>query len=417
MHVAVIGAGVIGTLTAHYLHAKGCVVTVYESASKAASMTSSANGGQLSYSFCDALADPQLLSKMPGILAGRDPAFVVQDPLDPHFMGWGLKFLRHCTPSQRDANTIKLLELCSRSRALMRPLLQQFGYESNHTKPGKLVLLDTPPDAELRRRTQLKQAAGVDIRLLDTAQVLDLEPALANWSLPPQAGIYASDDEVADARKFTLGLVECLSKQGVTFQFNNPVERLVNYNGQRCQVIDNKNNSEFDACVIATGHNANQLLKPLGLPLPITAMAGYSITLPCTKQSPQRSLTALNHRIVFSPLGDTMRIAGFADLGQRIKHPEKRIQQLHATAQKLAPDSADYAFQSMAPWHGFRAITPDSQPIIRNIPGTSVFTNVGHGMLGWTLAAVTSDHLASLITSSMTPEQPTKTKTIKPENN
>ena len=58
MHVAVVGAGVIGTLTAHYLHTKGCAVTVYERADQAAAATSSANGGQLSYSFCDALANP-----------------------------------------------------------------------------------------------------------------------------------------------------------------------------------------------------------------------------------------------------------------------------------------------------------------------------------------------------------------------
>ncbi len=170
MHVAVIGAGVIGTLTAHYLHTKGCAVTVYESASQAATLTSSANGGQLSYSFCDALADPQLLSKLPGILTGRDPAFVVENFLDPQFVRWGLRFLAQCTAKRRDANTLKLLDLCVKSAALMQPLLAQFGPESHHTNPGKLVLLDQPPSAELQRRTEMKQTAGIEISLLNATQ-------------------------------------------------------------------------------------------------------------------------------------------------------------------------------------------------------------------------------------------------------
>ena len=83
----------------------------------------------------------------------------------------------------------------------------------------------------------------------------------------------------------------------------------------------------------------------------------------------------------------------------------RNIQQLLSIARQVAPHAADFSSQDIAPWHGFRAMTPDSQPITRNVPGTSVFTNVGHGMLGWTLAAVTSDYLTDLITSPVSAMQ------------
>jgi len=37
-------------------------------------------------------------------------------------------------------------------------------------------------------------------------------------------------------------------------------------------------------------------------------------------------------------------------------------------------------------WGGFRAMTPDGQPQVgaTRVPG--LYTNIGHGMLGWTLA-------------------------------
>ena len=60
MRVAVVGAGIAGTLTSHYLFEHGCNVTVFDRASAPASNSSRANGGQLSYSFCDAMAEIRL---------------------------------------------------------------------------------------------------------------------------------------------------------------------------------------------------------------------------------------------------------------------------------------------------------------------------------------------------------------------
>ncbi|MDH5501431.1 MAG: FAD-dependent oxidoreductase, partial [Gammaproteobacteria bacterium] len=74
MRVIVLGAGVVGVTTACYLAKKGFDVTVIDRADSVAAGASHGNGGQLSYSFTDALARPGMPGRLPGLMAGRDPA-------------------------------------------------------------------------------------------------------------------------------------------------------------------------------------------------------------------------------------------------------------------------------------------------------------------------------------------------------
>ena len=42
---------------------------------------------------------------------------------------------------------------------------------------------------------------------------------------------------------------------------------------------------------------------------------------------------------------------------------------------------------NLQPWAGLRPATPSGRPIIGRSPLANLFLNVGHGSLGWTLAA------------------------------
>ena len=82
MHVVVLGAGVVGVTTAYYLTERGHSVTVVDRADSVAAGASAGNGGQLSYSFTDAMASPALLPKIPKMMTGLDPAFYVRPPIN-----------------------------------------------------------------------------------------------------------------------------------------------------------------------------------------------------------------------------------------------------------------------------------------------------------------------------------------------
>ncbi len=122
MHVAVLGAGVVGVTTAHYLSAAGHEVTVIDRENAVAQGCSYANGAQLSYSYTDAMATPAFLARTPGLIAGLDPAIRVRPPIDRNLLRWGLAFVGQCTTKKALENTVANLQMAQRSEQLLAEL-------------------------------------------------------------------------------------------------------------------------------------------------------------------------------------------------------------------------------------------------------------------------------------------------------
>ena len=395
--IGVIGAGVVGITTAHFLQQKGFDVHIFEKGAEVAGAASHANGGQLSYSFCDSMADPSLLAKLPGILLGRDPAFKIRFSRDPDFYRWGMKFLSNCTGQRRDLNSNSLLKLALRSACLMATFKDAFGKHFHMQHNGKLVLLSAPATNETKRRINAKQANGCAIELVNREQIEQIEPSLATWSKLPSYAIYSQNDEVGDARCFSKTLATQIVNKGATLHLNSDI-LAVNPSTTACRLSTANEQHTFDAVVVCSGDNAAGLLDPLGIKLPIYPVAGYSATFAMPDNHQTRlncSVTALEQRMVFSPIGNQLRIAGFADMNTSRHQNAARIQQLIATAKSLAPAAADYQVTNHQPWTGYRPTTPNSLPIVGATKVPSIYTNIGHGMLGWTLSAATAEQLAN----------------------
>ena len=56
-------------------------------------------------------------------------------------------------------------------------------------------------------------------------------------------------------------------------------------------------------------------------------------------------------------------------------------------------------------WAGFRPATPDSLPLIGEVPGEpGLFVAAGHGMLGFTLGPATGRAIVELVTTGGVPD-------------
>lgn len=398
MHIVVLGAGVIGVTTAYYLSERGHRVTVVDRAAEIASGASGDNGGQLSYSFTDAMASPALLSKLPGLLAGLNPAFHVRPPINPQLIRWGLAFLSQCTTARNRNNTTSILKLALRSGELMNRLRKRTALEFSHRQAGKLVMLDSPKGiTEAKKACVLKRKYGCDAQVITLEQAIAIEPALAHMNNGYAGAIYSESDEVGDTRVFTSRLSEWLTENHDTeFLLNTTVRSLVVKKQKLVTVETDKGTLQPDAVVVCLGSWSDRLLRPLGIKTNIYPMRGYSVTLPCVKGSNSVSITDLNSKTVFSRLDDEVRIAGFADfVGFGTRKDPERTRILLETARKTAPAIANFSVSSASEWGGFRPMTPDSRPLTGPSAIDGVHLNTGHGMLGWTLACVSGHDVAS----------------------
>jgi D-amino-acid dehydrogenase len=398
MHVVVLGAGVVGVTTAYYLSERGHSVTVLDRAGSVAAGASGGNGGQLSYSFTDAMASPALLSKIPRMMTGLDPAFHVRPPLNTQLICWGQAFLRQCSGHQNRQNTIAVLQLALRSADLMTDLRARTGLEFSFRQAGKLVMLSGAGAlAEAAQLCTLKRQYGCDARVATLAEAVAIEPALSRMNREYAGAVYSENDQVGDSLEFTTGLCQWLTLNHATeFRLNTTVQKIVTRGRKLAALETDRGTVRADAVVVSLGAWSGDLLAPLGVRTNIYPMRGYSITLPASDTSNSVSISDPGYKIVFSRLGDRMRIAGFADfVGYRTEMDHARAQTLLDTARGIAPAIAHYDAASSAEWGGFRPMTPDSRPLIGPSAIEGVHLNTGHGMLGWTLACASGHAVAA----------------------
>jgi D-amino-acid dehydrogenase len=400
LDVIVLGAGVVGVATAYAIARQGLSVALVDRASKPARGCSFANGGQLSYAYTDALANPQLLAKMPGLVLGLNPVFRIR-LADPDMLRWGLQFLRRCTAAEFKRSTLEGLQLGLESKLALHALLQRHPIAFNHAAPGKLHLLHSREALEASKGlVALKQDAGIAQHVLDAAQARALEPALDG--VPDLAGaVHSPDEELGDPYLFALGLTDVLRRDyGVATHFGFDATRAeTNADGVAIHAASGQRLSA-SKLVVALGPQARNFLRKLGISVPIMPMKGYSVSVPSGPNAPRMSITDASRKLVFCPYPGRVRIAGFAELGTRdLKVDPARVDQLIASARESLPEAADYG-EANGGWAGLRPMTPSSLPIVKQA-GSHVVLNVGHGMLGWTFAMGSAERAARSVMDSL----------------
>jgi D-amino-acid dehydrogenase len=393
--VLVLGAGVVGVATAEALLRRGLSVTLIDAAPGPGMGASFANGGQLSYSYTDALASPSLLKRLPGILAATDPAFRVAVRFDPDYLRWCLAFFANGRAGKFSANSLAGLELALHSRALMAELLERHPIDFAHGVPGKLLLHEDQAGFRAAAlHAEAKRKAGIDVRALSPSEAEQVEPALAGVRHRLAGAIHSPDDAVGDPHLFCTALVERLSGRGLATRFDAAVEAIED-GAQPALRLAGGERLAARHIVVAAGAAAAPLLRGLGWRVPIVPVRGHSLTLPPGTHAPRVSITDVARKLVFCRLGERMRIAGLADVGFASAVVEPlRLAALATAARESLPDAADHDAQGEA-WAGLRPVTPDSLPIVARRGAVTV--NVGHGGLGWTYALATAERAAELV--------------------
>lgn len=395
--VAVIGAGVVGIATAYALARHGRRVLLLDRAPGPALETSFANGAQLSYAYTDAMAGPALWKQLPGMLAGRDRAFRTRLSADPDFWRWGLTFLRNATLPRLQENTLATLTLALESRAAMAELLARHPIDFDHRVAGKLhVYYNAASLPAARAMIERKRPFGVRQRLLDAEEAIAIEPALAG-ARGIAGVVHSPEEEVGDPWRFATGLLEVLrTHHDVDARFGVDLQQLRRDGAMWRLHSSNGDVISVPQVVVCAGIGSKAMLRPLGLRVPLMAVKGYSFTAPCGADAPSASITDTARKLVFCRLGDRIRVAGLADLNHWDAAPDRRrVADLVAMARDSLPQAADYdAIES--DWAGLRPMTPWSSPIIRRA-GEGLVLNIGHGMLGWTLAMGSGERAANLV--------------------
>ena len=403
MKILVLGAGLLGTSSAWYLRAAGHDVTVIDRQPAAALETSFANGGQISVSHAEPWANPHVLPRLLKWLGRRDAPLLWHWRADPAQWAWGLRFLRECLPGRTQANIAAILGLALYSRERLQVLRAELGLEYDQLQRGILhIYTDHDELAAAMKAAHLMARHGLDREMLDAQACLVIEPALAGAASLLVGGDYTASDESGDACRFTQALAERAAAAGVVFRHGVHVDRIATGGGRVAGVLvhdaDGASLETADAYVLALGSYSPLLLRPLGLSLPICPAKGYSATLTLANEAsaPSVSITDDERKLVFSRLGNRLRVAGTAEFnGYDLTLDPVRCQALIDRTQQLFPDLQIVGEPEF--WCGLRPATPSNVPVIGRSRLPNLWLNTGHGTLGWTMACGSGAALADLV--------------------
>lgn len=410
MHVLVMGAGVVGVTTAWYLKQAGHDVTVVDRQPRAGIETSYANGGQISVSHAEPWANPSAPLKVLKWLSQPDAPLLFRLKLDPAQWIWGLKFLTQCTSKRAAWNIRQMVSLGTYSRTRLQALRKELDLDYDHLEKGILHFYTNEKEFDAAREpTRIMQDLGCDRQVIGADQALELEPALKPIASRIAGATYTKEDESGDARKFTQELAKKAEAAGVEFLYDTEV---VGFENTRDRILgvgvigpDGCHRTlRMDSYVLSMGSYSAHFARKLGFFLNIYPAKGYSITAPVKNEEAafQVSLTDDEYKLVYSRLGDRLRIAGTAELGGYDRDLSLvRCQAIVRRAAEIMPEGAYW--DQCEFWTGLRPATPSNVPYIGKSPLTNLYLNTGHGTLGWTHSCGSAAALADVV-SGRTPE-------------
>jgi D-amino-acid dehydrogenase len=421
MRVAVVGAGVIGMTTAYELAADGHDVTVYERRGSVAAETSFANAGVIAPGYVTPWAAPGMPKKVLQHLLQRHAPVRLRG-LPRGTLPWLWRWWQACQLDTYQANRLRMQRLAMFSRDRLHELTRKLKLDYERSD-GYLVLLRSPKDLAMVQPGLASLAAlNTRFEILDADQCRVKEPGLSPET-ELHAGIYLPDDEVGNCREFSNLLRGVAQNLGVQFRFGTRVEKLIA--GRSPQLVHDRVKAEgdermstfvqdtqpmdvgpvtesFDAIVVCAALGSTQLLRPLGLSLPLLAVHGYSITAGLRRSDagtdigPRSALMDERYKVAISRMGKRVRVAGSAEIGgSHTRLHQDSIETLYKVLHDWFPGSA-HLTQALT-WKGARPMLPDGPPVLGRSGSEGVWLNLGHGSSGWALACGSARLLADAI--------------------
>jgi D-amino-acid dehydrogenase len=369
--------------------------------------TSFANGGQISVSHAEPWANPSAPLKVLQWLAREDAPLLFRLRPELRQWLWGLSFLRECLPARTRHNIRQIVTLGLYSRSSLQALRTETGIQYDQLTRGILHFYTSERELDAAiEPARVMRSQGCDVEMVSREQCLAIEPALVNARVV--GGSWTPTDESGDAHKFTQALARLAAERGVRFS-GARVLALAAEGGRVAGVrVERPDLTEevvrADAYLVCLGSYSPLVTRPLGINLNIYPAKGYSVTLPVADaaRAYSVSMTDDEYKLVFSRLGDRLRIAGTAELnGYSTELNEVRCRAILRRALELFPGAGDPAQAQF--WTGLRPATPSNVPYIGATRFGNLFLNTGHGTLGWTHACGSGRAIADIV-SGRAPE-------------
>ena len=390
--VAVIGAGIVGTVCACYLRRENRDVALIDRAGPGEA-TSFGNAGGIGPSNVMPVAAPGMLRQIPKWLLDPASPLHLRWSYLPRVLPWLIRFLRAGAESEVRRISAALAALNAETFQAYDPLIEEARLRHLFRRDGLLLVYhaeqgfdDDALGIELRRNL------GFEVHIVGAGEIRQLEPSLAPSF---ECGVYLPDGGLCtDPFGFVRGLAEHFRNSGGTllrrevrgFETGPTAPRRIHTDG---------GDLVADRVVIAAGIHSTDFTRQLGYSVPLESHRGYHVTIPDPGVTLRRLVMPADYRFAITPMDMGLRFAGTVELARIGAPPDyERARALIRIGRRVLPDlrADDYS-----QWMGHRPCLPDSLPVLGASPRhENVYFAFGHGHEGLTGASKTGQVIAEI---------------------
>jgi D-amino-acid dehydrogenase len=388
MTVAVIGGGVVGRAVALSLARRGERVTMIDAGGGDGSAASWGNAGHLATEQVAPLASPATIRSVPHRLFVRGGALDLPWSHAATWLPFALRLLAASTPRRFEAGSAALRGLLAAAIPAWRRLAAAADVADLVREEGHFVAW--PDAASAAAGIAGWQAADTGTARFEAAGEADLARLRA---LSPQVAAairFAGSGQIADLDRLAQALDAALAAAGVETVCDTA--ELVR-DGGRVAI----RGVAADRIVIAAGVGSAAPMAAAGHRVPLIAERGYHIRGRADRWPRDLPPVVFEDRsIIVTRYADSVQVAGFVELGRAGAAPDPR------KWARLERHVAELGLPVAGPyrrWMGARPTLPDYLPAIgRSTRAGNLYYAFGHQHLGLTLAAVTGELVADLMT-------------------
>ncbi|MGY3104990.1 MULTISPECIES: NAD(P)/FAD-dependent oxidoreductase [unclassified Bradyrhizobium] len=406
-HVAIIGAGAVGVISAIEALREGHRVTLIDAGEPGGEQAASyGNAGWLSSHSVIPPAEPGVWKKVP---------FYLMDPLGPLAIRWSylLKalpwliryLLSGWTEARVEKTAFALRDLLKDAPLLHRKLAEEAGVPELVERNGVMHVFPSRGNFDNDLGWRLRGKVGVEWMELNADEIRQREP-----DLHPRYTFGVVVEEAGRCRDpgaYVAALAQHALASGA--QLVRAKATGLKLSGNKLvAVITETGEIPCDAAVIAAGAHSKRLTASIGDPLPLETERGYHVMIENPESGPRSSMMASDAKMVVNWTDKGLRAAGTVEIAGLEAEPNwKRAEILRDNLLGMFPKlPTDIPSSRIKTWFGHRPSMPDGRPCIGYARASrDVVYAFGHGHIGLVGSARTGRLVAQLL-SGKPPEIP-----------
>jgi glycine oxidase len=265
-------------------------------------------------------------------------------------------------------------------------LRERTGIDVGFCRWGILELLFTPGEIRAADRCfAIQTQAGLRVERLSREQTLTLEPALTP---DLQGSIRYVDEAHVHNGRLTIALAEAAQRTGAELHSGEPAIALIRA-GERVVGVRTSNDTVYaETVVVASGAWSSELIRPLGLMLPVKPMRGQMLAVRTVPRAVSQVIYGHHMYVVPRPDGETLIGATVEDVGFRKEVTLEGLEELIQAGRRIAPGIMGHPV--VRTWAGLRPGSPDGLPLVGSMEGVpGLVLAVGHHRNGILLGPIT----------------------------